>query len=78
MITRAQKQNPRPSLHRIRMCHMCTRQTPPPLCFSARLGSDAELYELAALVSDPGSSRQPVHADTPFVDGQDAKARTLR
>ena len=32
----------------------------------AFLGSDAELYELAALVSDPGAPRQPVHPDTGF------------
>ena len=30
------------------------------------LGADAELYELAALVSLPGASRQPVHPDTPI------------
>lgn len=30
------------------------------------LGEDAELYELAAMVSDPGARRQPVHPDTPF------------
>ena len=32
----------------------------------ALLGSDAELYELAAMVSDPGARRQPVHPDTPI------------
>uniref|UniRef100_A0A7S1TKN7 Uncharacterized protein n=1 Tax=Erythrolobus australicus TaxID=1077150 RepID=A0A7S1TKN7_9RHOD len=31
-------------------------------------GSDAKLVELAALVSDPGSTRQPVHPDTAFRD----------
>ena len=31
------------------------------------LGDDAELYELAALVSLPGAARQPVHPDTPIV-----------
>lgn len=28
------------------------------------LGDDAELFELAALVSDPGAPRQPMHPDT--------------
>jgi len=32
---------------------------------SAALGEDATLYELASLVSEPGSPRQPVHPDTP-------------
>jgi len=36
------------------------------------LGEDAELYELAALVSDPRSPRQPVHPDTPFRVGDAA------
>ena len=35
-----------------------------------RLGADAELYELAALISLPGSARQPVHPDTPIVAGK--------
>lgn len=35
-----------------------------------RLGADAELYELAALISLPGSARQPVHPDTPIVPGK--------
>ena len=30
-----------------------------------KLGEDAELFELAALVSDPGAPRQPAHPDTP-------------
>ena len=65
---------PLPLLHLPCVCHLCTHHTRPlPPSFSARLGADAELYELAALISDPGSSRQPVHADTPCVDGQDAK-----
>ena len=34
------------------------------------LGADAELFELAALVSDPGAPRQPVHPDTPFMQTQ--------
>jgi len=29
------------------------------------LGPDCELYELAALISDPGSERQIIHPDTP-------------
>ena len=36
----------------------------PALC--ARLGADAQLHELAALVSLPGAARQPVHPDTPM------------
>ena len=35
---------------------------------AAILGDDALLYELAALVSLPGSRRQIVHADLPFSD----------
>jgi len=35
---------------------------------------DAELFELAALVSDPGAPRQPVHPDTPHKEGVDAPA----
>ena len=31
------------------------------------LGEDAQLYELASLVSLPGAVRQPVHPDTPIV-----------
>ena len=42
--------------------------------FSAALGEDAELYELAALVSDPGSPRQPVHADFPALAHEDSPA----
>ena len=34
--------------------------------FSGTLGDDAELFELAALVSDPRAPRQPAHPDTPF------------
>ena len=33
-------------------------------------GHDAVLYELAALVSDPGSPQQPFHPDTPFREDQ--------
>ena len=40
------------------------------------LGSDAELFELGALVSDPRAPRQPVHPDTPYRDGQGAAAIT--
>ena len=29
-------------------------------------GDDATLYELAALISEPGSPRQPVHPDNPY------------
>lgn len=35
----------------------------------AILGKDATLYELSCLISDPGSQRQVVHPDTPFLDG---------
>ena len=35
---------------------------------AAKLGDDALLYELAALVSLPGSRRQIVHADLPYSD----------
>ena len=40
------------------------------------LGEDAQLHELAALVSLPGSARQPVHPDTPmsFFDGVDSSS----
>ena len=33
---------------------------------AALLGDDAELYELATMVSSPGAHRQPVHPDTPI------------
>ena len=33
---------------------------------TAVCGADAKLVELAALVSDPGSTRQPVHPDTAY------------
>jgi len=38
-----------------------------PATFMAALGGndDATLYELSALISEPGSSRQPVHPDNP-------------
>ena len=35
---------------------------------SALGGDDATLYELAALISEPGSARQPVHPDNPYQD----------
>ena len=31
-------------------------------------GDDGTLYELAALISEPGSARQPVHPDNPYQD----------
>ena len=37
---------------------------------SESLGEDAVLYELAALISDPGSPQQPFHPDTPYRDDQ--------
>jgi ectoine hydroxylase-related dioxygenase (phytanoyl-CoA dioxygenase family) len=46
---------------------------------AARLGGDAQLYELGALMSAPGASAQPVHPDTPIVEGKgtDADATVL-
>ena len=44
--------------------------------FAGTLGEDAELFELAALISDPRSPRQPVHPDTPFRQGEGAAAIT--
>jgi len=32
----------------------------------ATVGDDAVLYELAALISEPGAPRQPVHSDSPW------------
>mgnify|MGYP002630731003 CR=1 FL=1 len=43
---------------------------------SAKLGEDAELFELSALISDPRSPRQPVHPDTGWREGQDVAAIT--
>ena len=40
--------------------------------FSECLGEDAVLYELASLISEPGSPLQPFHPDTPFLDDQGA------
>ena len=33
-------------------------------------GNDAKLYEFSTLMSDPGSQRQNVHPDTPYLDGK--------
>mmetsp|Transcript_24531 Transcript_24531/g.35168 ORF Transcript_24531/g.35168 Transcript_24531/m.35168 type:complete len:332 (-) Transcript_24531:414-1409(-) len=33
---------------------------------TSRFGTSAELYELGALISDPGSDRQVIHPDIPF------------
>ena len=44
--------------------------------FSTTLGGDAELYELAALISKPGAPGQPIHPDTPHRDGQGVAALT--
>ncbi|KAL3761813.1 hypothetical protein ACHAW5_003922 [Stephanodiscus triporus] len=33
-------------------------------------GEDAILHELSCLMSDPGSQRQVIHPDTPYVDGK--------
>jgi hypothetical protein len=38
-----------------------------PLVAGMLADENAELFELAALVSDPGAPRQPIHPDTPFV-----------
>ena len=40
------------------------------------VGEDAELFELAALVSDPGSPRQPIHPDTTYREGDGASIVT--
>lgn len=37
---------------------------------SSRFGTDAELYELGALISDPGSDRQVIHPDIPIQSQQ--------
>ena len=34
------------------------------------LSEDAVLYELSCLMSDPGSQRQVIHPDTPFIEGK--------
>jgi len=41
------------------------------------LGADAELYELSALISDPGSKRQTIHPDTPHNDNDDSPPSLL-
>lgn len=38
---------------------------------SSILGKDAILHELSCLISDPGSQRQVIHPDTPYIDGRD-------
>ena len=38
----------------------------------AILGKGSVLYELSCLISDPGSQRQNVHPDTPYLEGKDA------
>jgi hypothetical protein len=43
----------------------------------ARLKSDAELFELAALISDPGAQCQPVHPDTPWQGEDDGGILTV-
>ena len=35
-------------------------------------GNNAILHELSCLMSDPGSQRQVIHPDTPYIDGKDA------
>ena len=35
-------------------------------------GKKAILHELSCLMSDPGSQRQVIHPDTPYIDGKDA------
>ena len=34
--------------------------------------ANGRLYELAALISDPGSRAQPLHADFPYREGEGA------
>uniref|UniRef100_A0A7S2IAS3 Uncharacterized protein n=1 Tax=Helicotheca tamesis TaxID=374047 RepID=A0A7S2IAS3_9STRA len=36
------------------------------------LGKGSVLYELSCLMSDPGSQRQVMHPDTPYLEGKDA------
>ena len=43
-----------------------TASTPLRKVLSGALGDGAVLYELAALVSEPGAPRQPVHPDNPY------------
>jgi len=38
----------------------------------AILGKGSVLYELSCLISDPGSQRQNIHPDTPYLEGKDA------
>jgi len=38
----------------------------------AILGKGSVLYELSCLISDPGSQRQNMHPDTPYLEGKDA------
>lgn len=38
------------------------------------LGNDAILHELSCLISDPGSQRQVLHPDTPYIDDRDRPA----
>ena len=40
--------------------------TPLAAAVASAIGEDAVLYELAALVSEPGAPRQPVHPDNPY------------
>lgn len=47
----------------------CMLKTLEPI-IARSLGEDAELYELAALISLPGAARQPVHPDTPITPGK--------
>ncbi|KAL7544579.1 hypothetical protein ACHAWF_007960 [Thalassiosira exigua] len=37
---------------------------------SAVFGDDAILHEFSCLMSDPGSQRQVIHPDTPYIDGK--------
>lgn len=46
------------------------RNSPVGRTIAAILGDDAVLYELSCLISDPGSQRQVVHPDTPYIDGK--------
>jgi ectoine hydroxylase-related dioxygenase (phytanoyl-CoA dioxygenase family) len=44
---------------------------------SSILGKDAILHELSCLISDPGSQRQVIHPDTPYIDGRDGRPAVL-
>ena len=46
------------------------RESPVGQTIASILSDDAILYELSCLISDPGSQRQVIHPDTPFLQGK--------